>query len=347
MRRIISTVSALLILKLHSFVCCAEALYAPSAPTSAMKWMPESTESFGRSLETMLNRLIPAFGQEFPAALKIGTAVFACVLFLSLLHNTVESHSPLELAGAVCISVLLLQNSRTMFSLAADTITQIIEYEKLFLPVITAAAAAQGRISSPGALYIGTSLFTAFLNSVLRGLLFPAVAFYLAASVAHCAIGENMLKQTKEQLKKLSAWILKTLLTVFFSYMSITGAVTGAADRAAVKSTKATISIVVPVIGGSLAEASEALMISAELAKNAIGVYGVLVYTAIFLSPFVRIGTQYLILKISAALCAVIDSKRLSDLVNDFCTALGMLLAMTGAMTVFSVIGAVCYLQIS
>lgn len=332
-----------------SFSCCvqAEAFSAPVVPESAQEWMPKNPGSFENGMGEMLWKLLPAVQQELPEALRVGIGVFACVLLISILKTTAETHSTAEIAGAVCISALLLKSSKAMFSLAADTVTQISEYEKLFLPVITAASAAQGRLSSPAAMYIGTSAFTAFLSSMLRGLLFPMVGFYLAVAVAQCAVGENMLKQIKEQLKKLAEWFLKTMLTLFFTYMSITGAVTGSADRAAVKTAKAAISAVVPVIGSSLAEASEALLIHAEAAKNVIGIYGVLACTAIFLSPFVRIGTQYLVLKAAASLCAITDSKRLSDLVNDFCTALGLLLAMAGTMTVFAVIGAVSFLKIT
>lgn len=325
----------------------AEALSAPEISGAAKEWMPETMDSFGKSLESMLLKLLPAFRQELPEAFRVGIGVFSCVLLISILKATGEKRSPAELAGAVCISAILLKKSQTMFSLAADTVTEIGEYQKLFLPVLTAASAAQGKLSASAALYIGTSAFTAFLSSILRGLMFPVVGFFLAVSIAHCAVGENMLKQIKEQLKKLAVWFLKTVLTVFFTYMSITGAVTGSADRAAVKTAKAAISAAVPVIGGSLAEASEALLISAEVAKNAIGIYGILACTAIFLSPFVRIGSQYLVLKTAAALCAIVDSKRLSDLVNDFCTALGLLLAMAGTITVLSIIGAVSFLKIA
>lgn len=323
----------------------ATAVSAPEVPSDVAQWMPEDTSDFGSGAIIVLRKIFPAAHAELSSAIQISLTIFACVLLVSILRSSGETRSPAELAGAVCIAVALLQNSETMISLAIQTIQEISEYSKLFLPVIASMTAAQGAVTSSTALCIGTSIFTAFLSNVLRQVMIPCVYLFLAASIAHCALGEATLKGIKEQMKKISAWFLKTLLAIFLSYMSITGVLTGATDKAALKVTKAAISAAVPVIGSSLADASEALLLGTAIAKNAVGIYGVFAFLAIFLAPFVRIGTHYLILKATAALCSIPGPKRLSDLVEDFCSALGLLLGMTGSLCVLSIIGAVCFLK--
>ena len=226
-----------------------------------------------------------------------------------------------------------------------ETITEMSEYSKLFLPVIAAASSAQGTITSATALCVGTSAFTAFLTNVLRRILIPVVYLFLAAAVANCAVGEQALKKIRDQLKKLCAWFLKTVLTIFLTYMSVTGVVTGTVDKSAVKAAKAAISTAVPVIGSTLADASESLLLSASLVKNSVGIYGIFAFAAIFLLPFLRIGGHYLMMKGTAALCAMVGSKRLSELTEDFCSAMGLLLGMTGTMCALCVIGTVCFMK--
>lgn len=322
----------------------ADAISPPEVPNYVSEYMPEDSTNFGAGLLSVLRKVFPTVHKELASALQVGFVVFSCVLLISIFQST-ENHSSAELAGAICIAAALLRNSRTMILLASRTILEITEYSKLFLPVLTSVAAAQGAVTSSAALCIGTTVFTTFLSNALRQIMIPCVFLFLAVSIAHCAFGETMLKGIKEQIKKVSAWFLKTVLTVFLSYMSITGVLTGTADKAALKATKAAISAAVPVIGSSLSEASEALLLSAGLAKNAVGVYGVFAFLAIVLSPFVRIGTHYLILKATAALCTVSGSKRLSELVEDFCSALGLLLGMTGCICALSIIGTICYLK--
>lgn len=326
---------------------CAEAveLTAPTAPPSAEKLMPDDQSDFGASLVSMLQKALPDAYWEFRQALKTGLAVFCCVFLVSILLSVGCNSTAAEIAGAACVSGLLLRNSRVLIGLAVSTVSEISEYAKLFLPVLTAAASARGAMTSSAALYVGTSVVTSLLTNVLRSVLVPAVYLFLAASVANCALGENALKQLRDAIKKLTAWFLKAVLTVFLTYMSITGAVTGTADKTALKAAKAAISTVVPVIGKTLADASEALLLSADIAKNAIGVYGIFAFCGIFLAPFIQIGAHYLVLKGTAALCAVIGCKRLTGLTEDFCTAMGILLGMTGVMCALCVIGTVCFMK--
>ena len=323
----------------------AQELTAPTVSAEFESMMPENDASFADGLLSMLRKALPAAYVEVSQALKTGIAVFCCVFLVSILQSMGCTASAAEIAGAVCISVLMLRNSRTLIGLAVETITEISEYSKLFLPVIAAASSAQGGITSATALCVGTSVFTAFLTNVLRRILIPAVYLFLTAAIANCAVGQEALKKIRDQLKKLSVWFLKTVLTIFLTYMSITGAVTGTADKTAVKAAKAAISTVVPVIGSTLADASESLLLSAGLVKNSIGIYGIFAFAAIYLLPFFRIGVHYLLMKGTAALCAVVGSKRLTELTEDFSSAMGLLLGMTGTICALSVIGTVCFLK--
>lgn len=323
----------------------AEAISAPPVPAEIEQWMPESQEDFGSGLTSMAQKLLPEAIRELRQAVKIGLAVFCCTLLTAILLSAGCTSSAAEVAGAVCISGLMLQSSRTLIGLAVNTVTEISEYSKLYLPVLTAAASARGAITSATALYIGTSILTAFLTSVLRRVMVPAVYLYLTASIASSALGDDSLKQLRDSIKKIAGWFLKTVLTLFFAYMSITGVVTGSADKTALKAAKAAISTVVPVIGKALSDASEALLLSADIAKNSIGIYGIFAFLGICLVPFARIGAHYLVLKGTSALCAVVGSKRQTALVEDFSTAMGLLLGMTGVMCALSIIGIASFLR--
>ena len=127
--------------------------------------------------------------------------------------------------------------------------------------------------------------------------------------------------------------------------MSITGVVSGATDTAALKAAKLTISSVVPVVGGIMSDASEAVLVSAGLLKNSAGIYGILAIIAICLDPFIRIAAHYLLLKATAAVCVVFGSKKVTGLVDDFAVAMGLLLAMTGAVCLMLLISIVCFMK--
>ena len=154
-----------------------------------------------------------------------------------------------------------------------------------------------------------------------------------------------MLKRIQDLVKWFMTWSLKILMYVFTGYISITGVVSGSADQAALKATKLTISGAVPVVGGILSDASEAVLVSMRVAKNAAGVYGVLALAAILLAPFVTLALHSALLKLTAALCGIISDEKSCQVIETFSTAMAFLLGMTGAACLMQLISTVCFMK--
>lgn len=205
--------------------------------------------------------------------------------------------------------------------------------------------AAQGGTTGSAALYAGTALFDTVLSTAITGLIVPMIYIFLCLAVANSAIGEDVLKKLRDFVKWLMTWCLKIILYVFTGYIGITGVVSGTTDAAALKAAKITISSVVPVVGNILSDASEAVLVSAGVMKSAAGIYGLLAILALWIEPFLRIGVQYLLLKISAAVCGVFGNKETTALIQDFSGAMGMLLAMTGTVCLLLLISTVCFMK--
>ena len=111
------------------------------------------------------------------------------------------------------------------------------------------------------------------------------------------------------------------------------------------KATKLTISGMVPVVGSIMSDASEAVLVSAGLMKNAAGIYGLLAVIALWIGPSVQIGLQYLMLKGTAGICEMSGAKHMSELMKDFSSAMGMVLAMTGAVCLMFLISIICFMK--
>ncbi len=308
-------------------------IQAPEVPQIADSLMPEETESFSDGLRELLQKALYRLHPDISDAVHISVCVTSAVLMLSILQTFSGNGKKAAIfAGTASIASILLGSANTMIALGWDTVYQLSSYGKLLFPVMTAALAAQGGVTSSAALYAGTAAFDALLASLIANVFLPMVYLFLALSIGNSALGEDLLKRLRDMLKNGLTWCLKTILTVFTTYMSITGVVSGSTDAAALKATRVTISTVVPVVGGILADASEAVLVSAGVMKSAAGVYGVLAILALFLGPFLRIGIHYLILKATAALSALLGPKEMTCLIEDFSTAMGLLLAMTGAV---------------
>lgn len=318
----------------------------PDAPKSVQQLIPEEPESFSEGLQYVLRESLKNFRPSFLEAMRICIALLATVLISTLFQSfPASSGKTVEMAGVLAIAILLIHPSDTMIHLGIKTVRELSEYGKLLLPVMTTAVAAQGGVTSSAALYAGTTVFDGFLTSTISNLISPMVYVFLFLSVANSVVGEVVLKQGKSFIKWLLTWSLKIVLYVFTGYIGITGVVSGSADAAAMKATKLTISGVVPVVGGILSDASEAILVSAGLMKNAAGIYGLLVFLAVWIGPFIKIGTQYLMLKICAGICEMFGGKHLVALIRDFGVAMGLLLAMTGSVCLLLMISTVCFMK--
>lgn len=318
----------------------------PSVPESGEKLMPDSGESFGSGILELFRKACGFLRPDLAEAAKVGLQIITASVFLSLLRSfSGMPQAMTTLTGAVIVSIQLFSSANAMIRLGSDTVQELSSYGKLLLPVMTAALAAQGGVTSSSALYVGTTVFDTFLSSLISRLLIPMIYIFLALGTAVYALEDASLKKMQELTKTFIAWSLKTILIVFTAYMSITGVVSGTTDAAALKATKLTISTVVPVVGGILSDASEAILVSVGTMKNAAGIYGIFAACAIFLEPFLKIGAHYLMLKGTGAVCSLLDPKGLSSLVDAFSGAMGLILAMTGAACLLQLISTVCFLK--
>lgn len=324
----------------------AAPITAPPVSGEAEELMPSEMPSFGEGLLYIVRSAVQAVRPDFANSCRLCMSVIGIAMLASLLNSfSGKIGDMVNMAGVLGIAVLLLGTANTLIHTASETVREISNYGKLLLPVMTAAVAAQGGTVSSTTLYTGTAFFDALLGTLISALLIPMVYLFLALVIGHGAIGESVLKQLRDFLKWLISWCMKTVLYIFTGYMSISSVITGGTDKAALKATKLTIAGAVPVIGGIMSDASETILLGADVVKNAVGVYGLLAVAAILISPFLRVGMLYLLLKLTGGICGVFSSDKISDLVKGFSEAMGFLLGMTGTVSLLFLVSIVCFLK--
>jgi len=324
----------------------ADDFVAPTVPDSGQEWMPEEPESFSQGLWELFRKAVSAVQPAAAEAAGLCLKLIGIVMLASLIGaSPADNRQVISLLSAAAIGYVVFERSNAMVILGDATITQLSEYGKLLMPVMTASLAAQGGSISAAALYAGTAFFDAMLCSMISGIIVPMVYIFLCLGILNSAIGIEVIQKMRDLVKWLITWSLKIVLYLFTGYLSITGVVSGSADAAALKAAKLTISGVVPVVGNILSDASDAVLAGAAVVKNTAGVYGLLAVIAVSIGPFVQIGTQYLMLKITAAICTLFGEKQTVGLIQDFSGAMGLLLAMTGTVCLLLLISTVCFMK--
>lgn len=318
----------------------------PRPPGDAAGLLPEDRDTFSEGLWYVIRSAFVMAQPQLVQSGKVCLSLIGITMLIGMMRSWEGAgKDAVSLAGVIAVSCVLLQPAGAQIAMAADTIEQLSDYGKMLLPVMTAALAAQGGTVTSAALYTATVAFDALLSMLIQTVLVPMVYIYLLLCVIYAAVGDAMMKRLRGFMKSLMTWSLKVVLYAFTAYISITGVVSGTADQSAVKAAKLTISGMVPVVGSILSDASEAVLVSAGVVKNAAGIAGMLAVIAIAVTPFLQIGLQYLCLKLSAAVCALFSDQNTTGVIEDFSGGLGLLLGMTGAMCLMLLISLVCFLR--
>ena len=318
----------------------------PVVPDSGELYMPEDTQSFGEGLWFVIKSAINAFLPEIGKTAGTCTMVFGAAMLTGILeHFPGTSKRVTHLAGTLLIGVVLLSPANMLIELGLKTVTEMTQYGKLLLPVLTGALAAQGGVTSSSALYVTTIFFVTVLSTLVTKVIVPLVYIFFCLSLINSAVGEPLLQNLRDFVKWLICWCLKTILYVFTGFMTITGVVSGTADASAVKAVKLTLSGMIPVVGGIISDASETILVGASVMKSAAGVYGILAIIAVFIGPFLKIGAQYLTLKLTGSVCQIFTGKQEAALLKDFSGGMGILLGMTGTVCLLLLISVVCFMK--
>ena len=87
------------------------------------------------------------------------------------------------------------------------------------------------------------------------------------------------------------------------------------------------------------------MVLSAATLGGGAGVWGILTVLAMFCTPVIRIGCQYLLLKVTAAVGQSVNGMRCAALAADFAGAMGLLMALVSTQAVLLLISTVCFLR--
>ena len=324
----------------------AEDITAPPAPDDAEIYMPSEPQTFSEGILYIVRKAIVAIEPEMAEAGKLCASIIAVAILCAITQQLSDSTRQVsDLVATILIAILLILPTNALINLGRNTIENLSEYGKLFIPVMTTALAAHGGVSTSAALFAATTAFTALLNSLIANVIVPLLYAYICLSPVTCVLGDESLTRLRDFSKWLTVWSMKAIMYVYTGYMTITGVISGTVDASALKAAKLAISSAVPVIGGLLSDASETVLVGAGIVKNSVGMYGLFVMISLWIGPFLKIGVQYVLLKISASVAGMFTSKNISELLGDFTGAMGMLLSMISVQTLLLIVSTVCFMR--
>ena len=312
-------------------------------PEQSEELMEDTDASDAQGFAAGVSRILEKMGGKAGDILRQRVRGAASILLVVVLCGAIDGFSQgtggkaaafLPMAGALSVTLLTAGSLDSLIGLGAETIGQLDTFSKALLPTLAAAMAASGQVSTAAFQQVTTVFLVDLLMDLINGLLLPLVYLYIGVLTASACLSESSLPALAEGLKKAVTWLLATALVAFTVYLSVARVIAGAADGATVKVAKAAISGAVPVVGSIIAETAETVLAGAGMLKNTIGVFGTLAILAACAYPFLQLGVQYLLYKLTAYLASAVGAPGLCKLIDGLGGAFGLVLGMTGSCAV-------------
>ena len=295
----------------------------------------EPETALGRVAAFLREKLRAALGEVMKPLAAVTAVTVLCAAARPLLSEGGFDYT--GLCGALAICAAAAEDFSSALALGSRTLNELSDFSRALLPTLTAAAAAGGAPGSAAAKYAAGAMFSELLVTAANGLLFPLICAHIGACAASCAFGGGTL----DGAARLTAWAAKTALkalaAAFGIYLGMSALVTAGADAAAVKAARAALSAALPVVGRTVADASDALVAGAGLLRAQLGAFGLLATLGILALPVLRLGLRCLLFRGAAAVLSAATGDRIGKLLEGIAAAYGLVLGLVGtaAVTLF------------
>lgn len=230
--------------------------------------------------------------------------MFAVILLSSLLESYtfslryVDTKDVMNVVTSLMLLTALVAPITELIKTALDTVKGTASLMLLYIPLMVGIMAFSGHIVQSAGYYatvMAASQGIAQLSSVF---LAPLLNIYLAISVSSSLSERIKLSGICEMIAKVIKWALTFAMTIFTAILSVQGFAAGAADSAASKAVRFTLSSFIPVVGASVSEAYRAIGGSLNLLRSGLGVFVIIAMLVTFL-PLIM---QMLLWQLSAML---------------------------------------------
>lgn len=245
--------------------------------------------------------------------IAIAAAVF------SNIAATLENHQIADisyfLAYLLLITILLKSFSVTV-GIAAEAMQRLVMFMEVLVPAYLIAVSFTAGGTAAASLY-ATSLFAiAAVQWVLSVVVLPCIQIYVVVVVINRLSGEDMLKYFASLIRTVISYLLKTLLAVVIGIQVVQSLITPVIGTYKTALFQKAVSAI-PGLGNAADATAQALIGSAVIIKNGIGVAALICIAALCLTPVLKIGALLLMYKLAAAFIGPVSVKSIAACVSE------------------------------
>ena len=257
--------------------------------------------------------------QNFSLLARILILAVFCAM-LQNLHSAFESDTIGKLAYNICymlIIILAINSFKDAVIIGTDAIDSMVAFMQSLLPTLLTLLMSVGGIAS--STVFQPIIFTSItvISTFIKTIIIPIILFSAVLAILNNLSESIQISKLAALLKQFAVGLLGLVLTVFLGIISVQGVAASSLDGVSIQTAKFAVDNFIPIIGGFLKDALDAVVSCSMLIKNGIGIAGLLILLLICIIPLIKMLSIVLIYKISSALIQPILNNQIVNCLND------------------------------
>lgn len=273
----------------------------------------------GLKLDTVLKGLLGYFFHEVLYNGKLLVTIVMLTVFsmvLETLQNAFERNAVSKVAYSIAYMVLVIiavNSFHVAIGYAKEAIGGMIQFMLAMMPLLLTLLASMGNIVTVSVLHPLIIFMIHAVGTLIYTVVFPLLFFSAVLHIVSALTDKFKVTQLANLLKNVGVAVMGVLVTVFLGVISVQGAKGAVTDGITMRTAKFVTGNFVPVVGRMFSDAADTVISASLLAKNAIGLAGVIILLFLCAFPAIKILTLALIYNVSAAVMQPLGDSPIID----------------------------------
>lgn len=261
----------------------------------------------GLKLETVLSSLLRYMLHEVLYNGKLLVTIVMLTVFstvLETLQNAFERNAVSKVGYSIAYMVLIViaaNSFHVAIGYARDAIETMIHFMLAMLPLLLTLLASLGSVTTVTIMHPLVVFMIHAVGTVIYTIVFPLLFFSAVLHIASGLTERFKVTQLANVLRSVAVWLLGAFITIFLGVISVRGAAGAITDGVALRTAKFLAGNFMPVVGRIVSDAADTVISTSLLAKNAIGLAGVMILLFLCAFPALKILTLAIIYNVSSA----------------------------------------------
>lgn len=201
-------------------------------------------------------------------------------------------------------------------------------FMQALMPVLLTLLVAVGGVSSAALMSPVLLTVMGVFGTLIKSFILPLILFATILSIMNNLTERINLSNLAGLLNTVAMGAMGVFSTIFLGILALQGVAGAVGDSLTIRTAKFATDAFIPVVGGMLSDALEAVVGTSLLIKNAVGLAGMTVIGAAMVMPLLKIVTLAFTYKLAGAMIQPIGDGQIANCLNDLSNSLFLIFAV-------------------